>query len=194
MEDKALQKREEEPLLIDAIFSMDYGLIKEAPGIKLLTAFRDGLHEYRRRRELWNLQVFFGSFESIETDEKTRKEFFERFKAREDREDILNVLPEFLADRNAQLRLKILARLMHALVEGELAVERFYDLSEVLEKMNVRSIRFLSTMESAGFEIRGDLDEFTEESSLLVAAGVALREGDMLRVNSLGRELHQYVA
>lgn len=179
------------PRWTEALVNSDYGLIRETPGLEYLFALRDSVLTWRRERIKRNLATFIEEVERKLPDPKHREQVFKDFAHSEDRNTVLDVLPEILEDRDGELKSEILARLLLALLDQRVSLERFLDLTHILQRASARTIKFLATMATAGFDIEGGIEEYAEEASLLVAAGVAIRENGALKVNKLGRDLQE---
>lgn len=184
---------EEEPIIPDIFTDPEYGLLKKAPGLRDLAAIKDTMDEYHRRRHLYHLRLFFEYLDDLTQDENAREKFQERFNAHENKAEFVEILQDFLNDREARTKLPILAKLFHEVVEGKLSIDKFYDLTFILDRLNTRSLRFLKEMGNSGFEVLGDIEEYVDDGAILIAAGVCLREPNRLTITPLGRELYNYL-
>lgn len=186
---------EEEPFLPDVLFNADIGVIKEIPGVNYVVAFRDGLESFHRKRQLYNLKQFFDYLEGLNSDEEAWESFRKKVDAQDEdlKGDFSEILFSFLNTRDAKAKLEALARMFKAVVEEQLSVEVFYDLTHILVTLNARSLQFLASMGRDGFEAAGDIQALTDDGAILIGAGICIREPNKLTITPLGRKLYAYI-
>lgn len=126
----------------------------------------------------------------VNIPEEDRQKFIDEHNANpKKKEEMVRIVFDMIDKAISDNQIDVIAELVISYIQGKITFEQLTCIMFAMKMLNPSAYPSLKRLAETNFVYNGRL---YESEALLLAAGVASRHGNQLRVNDIGRNLYEY--